>query len=128
MQPRYVSWSPTARISHHSHQLIITQANLDQSISDLLLKVQNVYEFLLEEDTLSNLDRMKDTLARIAQVVSNCAQFVKNYSETKSFCTPNPFLPREHSNQTPLQGNESERTLCPKSRPQSTITTRLWML
>ena len=69
------------------------QANLDQSISDLLLKVQNVYEFLLEEDTLSNLDVMKDTLARIAQVISNCARFIKNYPETKSFCTPNPFLP-----------------------------------
>jgi len=77
---------------HHCRQLIIMQAKLDQSISDLLLKVQNVYEFLLEEDTLSNLDTMKDTLARIAQVISNCAQFIKNYSETKSFCTPNPFL------------------------------------
>ncbi|KIM54449.1 hypothetical protein SCLCIDRAFT_1221930 [Scleroderma citrinum Foug A] len=66
-------------------QLIIMQANLDQSISDLLLKVQNVYEFLLEEDTLSNLDVMKDTLARIAQVISNCARFIKNYPETKSF-------------------------------------------
>ena len=69
------------------------QANLDQSISDLLLKVQNVYEFLLEENMLSNLDTMKDTLARIAQVISNCAQFIKNYSETKSFCAPNLFFP-----------------------------------
>jgi len=71
--------------------LIIIQANLDQ-ISDLLLKIQNVYEFLLEEDTLSNLDMMKDTLARIAQAVSNCAQFIKNYSETKSFCMPHTVL------------------------------------
>jgi len=71
--------------------LIIIQANLDQ-ISDLLLKIQNVYEFLLEEDTLSNLDMMKDTLAWIAQAVSNCAQFIKNYSETKSFCTPHTVL------------------------------------
>ena len=69
------------------------QANLDQSISTLLLKVQNVYEFLLEEDTISNIEMMKDTLARIAHVISNCAQLIKNYSETKSFCTPNPFLP-----------------------------------
>jgi len=68
------------------------QVDLDQSISDLLSKVQNVYEFLLEEDTLSNLDTMKDALARIAQVISNCAQFIKNFSETTSFCTPEPFL------------------------------------
>jgi len=54
----------------------------------LLLKVQNVYEFLLEENTLSNLDMMKNTLARIAQVISNCAQFIKNYSETKSYANP----------------------------------------
>jgi len=73
--------------------VIITQANLDQSISDLLLQVQTVYEFLLEENTLSNFVTMKDTLARIAQVIGNCAQFIKNYSETKSFCTPSPFLP-----------------------------------
>jgi len=68
------------------------QVNLDQSISDLLLKVQNVYEFLLEENILSNLDMMKNTLARIAQVISNCAQFIKNYSEMKSFCTLTPLL------------------------------------
>ena len=67
------------------------QAVLDQSISGLLLKVQNVYEFLLEEDTLSNLDMMKDTLAHIAQVVSNSAQFIKNYSETINFCMPHSF-------------------------------------
>ncbi|KIM51385.1 hypothetical protein SCLCIDRAFT_33498 [Scleroderma citrinum Foug A] len=44
-----------------------------------------VYEFLLEEDTKANLDVMKDTLARITQVVSTSAQFIKNYSETKNF-------------------------------------------
>ena len=120
-------WSPTARVSHHCRQLIIIQTNLDQSISSLLERVQYVYEFLLEEDTLSNLDTMKDTLARIAQVISNCAQFVKDYSETKRFCTPNPFLPRQRSNQAPPQGNDSERTSCPKRRSLSSITTRLLM-
>jgi len=69
------------------------QANLDHSISSLLLKVQNVYEFLLEEDTLSNLDSMKDTLAHIAQMISNCAQFIKDYSETKSLCTQITLFP-----------------------------------
>jgi len=68
--------------------LIITQANLDNSISSLLAKVQSVYEFLLEEHTLSSLDTMKDTLGRIAEVISNCAQFIKDYSETKNFCKP----------------------------------------
>ncbi|KAL4062780.1 WD40-repeat-containing domain protein [Scleroderma yunnanense] len=66
-------------------QLIIGQANLDQSVSSLLEKIQRVYKFLLEEDTLANLDTMKDTLARIAHVISNSAQFIKDYSETKNF-------------------------------------------
>ncbi|KIM60031.1 hypothetical protein SCLCIDRAFT_26946 [Scleroderma citrinum Foug A] len=64
-------------------QVIIAQVNLDHSVSSLLSKVQSVYEFLLEEDTKANLDMMKDTLAHIAQVVSSCAQFIENYSETK---------------------------------------------
>lgn len=75
-----------ARNSYHSRQLIITQANLDSSISSLLEKVRSVYEFLLEGDTLSSFDARKDTLGQIAQVISNCAQFIKDYSETKNFC------------------------------------------
>ncbi|KIM54282.1 hypothetical protein SCLCIDRAFT_387208, partial [Scleroderma citrinum Foug A] len=66
-------------------QLIITQANLDSSISSLLEKVRSVYEFLLEGDTLSSFDARKGTLGHIAQVISNCAQFIKDYSETKNF-------------------------------------------
>ena len=68
--------------------MIIAQANLDDLVSSLLSKIRSVYEFLLEEDTKANLDVMKDTLARIAQVVSTSAQFIENYSETKNFCMP----------------------------------------
>ncbi|KIM51760.1 hypothetical protein SCLCIDRAFT_33187 [Scleroderma citrinum Foug A] len=67
-------------------QLIIMQANLDQSISSLLVKVRNVYEFLLEKVTLSSLDMMEDTLAcrsLLAQVIDNCTQFFKSHSEKK---------------------------------------------
>ncbi|KAL4074511.1 WD40-repeat-containing domain protein [Scleroderma yunnanense] len=63
---------------------IIMQANIDNLVSGLLPKIQNVYEFLLEPDTLAHLDAMKDTLAHIAQVINDCAQFIKNYSEIKS--------------------------------------------
>ena len=77
-----------ARISRLSRQLIITQANPGNFVSGLLPTIQSVYEFLLEEDTLINLNTRKDTLAHIAQTVSRCAQFIKDYSETKSFCMP----------------------------------------
>ena len=69
------------------------KANLDNSVSSLLSKIQRVYEFLLEEDTKANLDTIKDTLGRIAQVVSSYVQFIENYAETKNFCTPRRILP-----------------------------------
>ena len=89
---RCVFWSAMTRISHHC-QVIIAQVNLDHSVFCLLSKVQSVYEFLLEDGTKAILDVMKDTLARITQVVSSCAQFIKNYSETKMLCMPLQILP-----------------------------------
>lgn len=79
--------------SHPFRQLIINQATLDHSVSSLLLKVKYVYEFLLEGDTLSDLVTMKDILERIARVISDCAQFIVNYSERKNFCEPFRLLP-----------------------------------
>jgi len=89
---RCAFWSANTCISRHC-QVIIRQANLDHSLSSLLSKIQNVYEFLLEEDTKANLDMMKDTLARIAEVVSSYAQFIENYSQTKNFCMLRRILP-----------------------------------
>ncbi|KIN96301.1 hypothetical protein M404DRAFT_1006811 [Pisolithus tinctorius Marx 270] len=66
-------------------KLIITQANLDNAISGLLEKLGSVYKLLLEEDMMKKFDDMRDTLAKIARVVSDAAQFVANYTETKSF-------------------------------------------
>ncbi|KIO07708.1 hypothetical protein M404DRAFT_136031, partial [Pisolithus tinctorius Marx 270] len=57
----------------------------DNAVSDLLDTVRQVYEFLLEPDTLNNIENMKDTLVQIARVISESAQFVKNYFEVKSF-------------------------------------------
>jgi len=88
---RCAFWLAETCFSHHC-QVIIAQANLDHSVSGLLSKIQSVYELLLKEDTEA-LDTMKDTLARIAQVISSCAQFIENYSETKNFCMPRRILP-----------------------------------
>ncbi|KIK26754.1 hypothetical protein PISMIDRAFT_675695 [Pisolithus microcarpus 441] len=65
--------------------LIISQANLDSAVSGLLEKVGFVYELLLEEDTMKHIDDMRDTLAKIARVVSDAAQFVTNYTKTQNF-------------------------------------------
>ena len=74
-----------AHTSHITRQVIINQATLDSSVASLFLKVKGVYEFLLRGDILANLATMEDSLARIAQGISNCTQFI-NYSETKNFC------------------------------------------
>ncbi|KIN94536.1 hypothetical protein M404DRAFT_168052, partial [Pisolithus tinctorius Marx 270] len=60
-------------------------SNLDKAVSDLLKMIRGVYEFLAEEDTINNIDSMKDTLAKIAGVICNAVQFIKDYSKTKSF-------------------------------------------
>ncbi|KIO01502.1 hypothetical protein M404DRAFT_149928, partial [Pisolithus tinctorius Marx 270] len=64
---------------------IITQANLDIAISELLKKVGSVYAFLLKDDTIKNIDTMRVPLAKIAQVINACAQFIRDYSETTNF-------------------------------------------
>ncbi|KIN98191.1 hypothetical protein M404DRAFT_1005561 [Pisolithus tinctorius Marx 270] len=66
-------------------QLIITEATLDNAISELLRKVASVYAFLLEDDTIKNIDTIKVPLAKIARVISACAQFIKDYSEVTNF-------------------------------------------
>ncbi|KAI6006869.1 hypothetical protein EDD15DRAFT_2119733, partial [Pisolithus albus] len=65
--------------------LIIAQANLDNAVSQLLEKVGSVYGFLSEDEVIKNIDNMRDPLANIARVISACAQFIKDYSETTSF-------------------------------------------
>ncbi|KIK21039.1 hypothetical protein PISMIDRAFT_681748 [Pisolithus microcarpus 441] len=66
-------------------QLLMKQANLDKAVLSLLQTIRTVYEFLTEKETINNINDMKDTLAKIARVISDAAQFIKGYSETTSF-------------------------------------------
>ena len=65
----------------------MSQANLDTSIGDLLAKVKQTYELILDNTSSSKINATKDVLLQIAQVVQECAQFIAKYSETKNFCT-----------------------------------------
>ncbi|KAI5990660.1 hypothetical protein EDD15DRAFT_2578411 [Pisolithus albus] len=65
--------------------LIIAQANLDHAVLQLLEKVGSVYGFLSEDEIFKNIDSMRDPLAKIARVISACAHFVADYSETTNF-------------------------------------------
>ncbi|KAI6131092.1 hypothetical protein EDD16DRAFT_1723157 [Pisolithus croceorrhizus] len=64
--------------------LFMNQANLDGAVSDLLHTVGSVYEWLMQEDRISNLDKV--ALAKIARAISDSAHFIINYSTTKSSC------------------------------------------
>ncbi|KAI6158277.1 hypothetical protein BKA82DRAFT_2187176 [Pisolithus tinctorius] len=85
--------------------LLISQVNRDAAVSSLLKKIRNTYEFLAEDDTMKNIDNMKNTLGMIARVISDSAQFIKDYSETKSFYWG--------------------KTFCLKRRPLSMATSKL---
>ena len=60
--------------------------DLDEDVNNLLTKICETYHFLIADETIPAFDIMKETLAHIAQVVQECAQFTTNYSETKKFC------------------------------------------
>lgn len=64
-------------------QLLIRQANIDKGVYTLLDAIRGVYEFLTEDDTIRNMQSLRQTLGKIAQVVSDAAQFITDYSATK---------------------------------------------
>ncbi|KIO00159.1 hypothetical protein M404DRAFT_770902, partial [Pisolithus tinctorius Marx 270] len=65
-------------------QLLINQANLDNEVFGLLNTVKDLYEFLMEKDTIENMDGMKETLRRISQEMSAAALFVVKYCKKKN--------------------------------------------
>ncbi|KAG6331462.1 hypothetical protein ID866_7631, partial [Astraeus odoratus] len=70
-------------------QMIIDQESLDDSVSALLPKVQEVFEFLMAKDTLAyiNKDVKASILVQLGEVVNNCAEFVTKYSERRNIST-----------------------------------------
>jgi len=67
-------------------QMIITQVNCDAAINGLVEKIGDFYKFITEDGRLSKLTSMRDILKSIADQIFDCARFIQNYSETKSFC------------------------------------------
>ncbi|KAG6326487.1 hypothetical protein ID866_12602, partial [Astraeus odoratus] len=65
-------------------QFIIDRGSIDGTVASLLPKLQNVYEFLMDGDTLINTTGREDTLAQISQVVGDCTQFIVDFSKAKN--------------------------------------------
>ncbi|KAG6332621.1 hypothetical protein ID866_6466 [Astraeus odoratus] len=75
------------RLLTQAAQTIIDQDARDGSVSALLPRIQGVYEFLMEKDTLQYIDTRAGILAQLAQVVNDCADFITKYSERESLVT-----------------------------------------
>ena len=77
-------------------QMIITQINRDASVDALVIKINEFYHFITEDNRPSKLTSMQDILKSMADQILDCARFIKNYSERKNFCMSacqTPLLP-----------------------------------
>ncbi|KAG2109952.1 uncharacterized protein F5147DRAFT_760522 [Suillus discolor] len=72
-------------------KIILAQAKRDESVDRLLQKLDEVYGFITEDDNLSKVESMHDVIGKIAQQTLECARFIREYSETKSFCESSDY-------------------------------------
>jgi hypothetical protein len=97
LQPKYVPCCPEIFLllrSYGSVQIILAQAERDQSVHSLLQKLNQVYGFITRDDNLSKIESMHDVVGKIAQQTLECARFIREYSETKSFCESSDYCIR----------------------------------
>ncbi|KAG1789927.1 uncharacterized protein HD556DRAFT_750281 [Suillus plorans] len=66
-------------------KIIIAQAQRDKSILRLLKKLAEVYRFMAQDDSLGKIESMRDIVAKVVHQTLECARFIRDYSETKSF-------------------------------------------
>jgi hypothetical protein len=71
--------------------MILDQADRDIAVSDLLKKVSDVYAFITEDETLTEIPSMQALYGKIARQTLECADFIVHYSETKSTCESIPI-------------------------------------
>ncbi|KAG1859617.1 hypothetical protein DFJ58DRAFT_286078 [Suillus subalutaceus] len=66
-------------------KIILAQADRDAAVLKLLEKLRQVYMFMAQDETLGQISTMRVILGQISQQTLECAQFIKNYSDTKNF-------------------------------------------
>jgi hypothetical protein len=67
-------------------QVIIAQAERDKSINNLLQKLAGVYRFITQDDSLDKIKSLRNIVGKIIKQTLECARFIGDYTETKSFC------------------------------------------
>jgi len=66
-------------------KIILAQLDRDAALLKLE-KLCQVYSFMTRDQMLGQILSMRVVLGQISQQTLECAQFIKNYSETKNFC------------------------------------------
>ncbi|KAG6329841.1 hypothetical protein ID866_9247, partial [Astraeus odoratus] len=66
-------------------KLILDQMDRDAKVQQLLSKISETYQFIMEDDILTRIEVMKGVLVQIVQVVQEAAQFIAKYSEATGF-------------------------------------------
>ncbi|KAG2112303.1 uncharacterized protein F5147DRAFT_792167 [Suillus discolor] len=75
-------------------KIVLAQAERDESVHRLLQKLDEVYGFITQDDNLSKVESMHDVIGKIAQQTLECARFIRDYLETKSFCESSDYCIR----------------------------------
>ncbi|KAG2029149.1 hypothetical protein BDR03DRAFT_1096314 [Suillus americanus] len=66
-------------------KIILAQTERDESVQSLLKKLEQIYDFMSRKDTLGQISSKRSIAGRIAQQTLECAGFIRDYSEKKSF-------------------------------------------
>ncbi|KAG1864562.1 hypothetical protein C8R48DRAFT_773077 [Suillus tomentosus] len=66
-------------------KMVISRSDRDQAVHSLVDKLDQVYGFMIKDDTLSRISLTRGILGQISQQTLGCARFIRDYSETKSF-------------------------------------------
>ncbi|KAG1868778.1 hypothetical protein C8R48DRAFT_120095 [Suillus tomentosus] len=67
-------------------KMVIAQSDRDQAVHHLVDKLDQVFDFMIQDETLGQISSMRGILGQISQQTLECARFIRDYSETKSFC------------------------------------------
>jgi len=107
-------------------QIIIAQAERDRSINNLLQKLAGVYRFITQDGDLGKIESMHSIVGKIIQQTLECARFIRNYTETESFCE-SPSYRTSNMNLILLsQGRDLGKTFFRKPLTSFNSTATLW--
>jgi hypothetical protein len=65
--------------------MIIEQTDRDNNVYSLLVKMNEVYTFLTEEDQLRDIESMKNLVATICKQTLECSYFIQRYAHDAKF-------------------------------------------